>query len=250
MGETIAVLAFSGPKRAGKSELARMISEKLNIERGRVADVEFSDPIIEATNSAATEARELVEDPRAYEKFRNYMVKHATQLVGEDEKSAPSAEAMHTHERRADQDCPECDMKNWYDETRAGTELSRENKAEHRAPLVWLGVALRDTHGPRVWGEEVGRRVERAMEAGSKLVTVGGVRSPEDVAAIGEHSNLFVVKVIRGEDADRDATNQRRHQIKPDCVVHNKGTLEDLEIIAGLMADDLVGGGLKPEYGV
>jgi len=248
MGETIAVLAFSGPKRSGKSELARMISERLNIEHDRVADVEFSDPIIEATNSASAEARELVEDPQAYEKFRNYMVKHATRLMGEDEKSAPSVEAMHTHEQNPNQDCPECDMKDWYDETRAGTELSRENKAEHRAPLIWLGVALRDTHGPQVWGEEVGRRVKRAIEAGSKLVTVGGVRSPDDAAAIGEHPNLFVVKVLRGEDVDRDATNQRRHQIKPDCVVHNVGTLEDLEIIAGQMAEDLLGGGLKPEY--
>ena len=64
-------------------------------------DIEFSDPIIEAaeatgaiestdsadlsgaTDSAAEQAKELVDDPEAYGKFRHYMVTNAAKSLNE-----------------------------------------------------------------------------------------------------------------------------------------------------------------------
>ena len=82
-------------------------------------------------------------------------------------------------------------LRNWLD-TKAypGLRLTRENKDEHRAVLMWLGINLRDLAGSAYWANEINRRIVAVQD--EPLITTSGVRFPEDAIPVRTRGGLIV----------------------------------------------------------
>lgn len=122
------------------------------------------------------------------------------------------------------------------------TRITRENKEQFRPLLQWIGGYLVAKVHNTIWYDEIFRRIE-LYDSDKKLVLINGVRYPSDASAVREHSGLIVGidRPLDNPDAT-DVTEASRSDIKPDIIVHNNGTIEQLEHIANTLWDDLLSG--------
>ena len=126
--------------------------------------------------------------------------------------------------------------------------ITNENKETYRPLLQWIGGYLVAKVGNTIWYDEIFRRV--ALHDDDKdLVVIGGVRYPSDAISIREHDGLVVGLLRSGLSADRtDVTESSRNDIKPDIIVHNNGTLDELRNAAERLWNDLSVSSPKQNY--
>jgi hypothetical protein len=126
--------------------------------------------------------------------------------------------------------------------------ITAENKDQYRPLLQWLGGYLVAKINNTIWYDELFRRID-LHDSDKNLVIIGGVRYPSDAAAVRDHAGL-VLGIERSEHtADTaDVTESSRSQIKPDVLVHNNGSLDELQKLAEQLWDDLGAGKCQQNY--
>lgn len=126
--------------------------------------------------------------------------------------------------------------------------ITTNNKELYRPVLQWLGGYLIAKINSTIWYDEIFRRIGQ-HDADKNLVTIGGVRTPDQAACIREHHGLVVGVERQGLAADNtDVTEASRSDIVPDIIIHNNGSLEQLQTAAERLWSDLTIGKPKPEY--
>lgn len=132
----------------------------------------------------------------------------------------------------------------------ASVDITSDNKELFRPLLQWLGGYLVATAGSGVWYDEILRRVAYLQNRGYELVTVGGVRYPADAERLRNASGM-IVEIQRPGNPERDSTDiteRERNLIKPDTIIINDGTLEQLRACGTVVYQDLRLRQLKPRY--
>lgn len=129
-------------------------------------------------------------------------------------------------------------------------EITTDNKRLFRSLLQWLGGFLAKTVSAGIWFDELVRRINMPGSNGVMLVTVGGVRFPDDAERL-RNAGGFIIAIERpGQTAIdiQDVTERERELIKPDSQVINNGTLKDLQHSAERLYADLKTRNLQTSY--
>lgn len=126
--------------------------------------------------------------------------------------------------------------------------ITAVNKATYRPLLQWLGGYLVAKITNTIWYDEIFRRIALHDED-KKLVIIGGLRYPSDAMCVREHGGLIIGIERADHNADvTDVTESARSEIKPDTIIRNNDSLQQLEAVATELVNDLIVGKLKPEY--
>lgn len=218
------IVGIKGPLQSGKSTFAAMLREAAGSTPA--ADLEYSDLMMEAGNLA------LDQGSSALYPFVMNLLKGAEEVLSHRLSRPPGRWFWDAR--------PDVmgDLKAWH---QAGLppRLTRQTKDANRPVYSFLGyfVRHREIGRPDIWAEAMDRRL--AGLPPEPLVTVGGVRFPEDAVPVWERGGvIFEVRRDQGR-ADNDATNERRHEIVPDKVIDNSGSKEALRTLALLAKRDL-----------
>ena len=126
--------------------------------------------------------------------------------------------------------------------------ITEDNKEQFRSLLQWLGGYLVSTINEGIWYDEIVRRIHEQPDV--DITTVGGVRYPADARRLVNAGGV-IIQMDRQSLSDQDVTDlteRERHLIKPDAVIHNSGDLNDLQVVAGQVFNDLYSGDLKQSY--
>jgi hypothetical protein len=120
----------------------------------------------------------------------------------------------------------------------AHVPITSDNKAQFRALQQWLGGYLVAELGG-IWYEELLARINAV--SGLELATIGGVRFPSDAATIRDAGGSIIVveRPQTGEQDSSDLTERDRRAIIPDTIVHNDGSLLQLQRCANQVFNDL-----------
>lgn len=131
------------------------------------------------------------------------------------------------------------------------TDITADTKEQFRPLLQWLGGFLVIVAGPGIWYDEIVRRLNNLRTQGYELVTIGGVRYPGDAERLRNAGGIIlqIERPALPETDSTDLTERQRSLIKPDAVIMNDGSLEDLAERAEAVYKDLCFRQLKPEYG-
>ncbi len=128
------------------------------------------------------------------------------------------------------------------------TRITTENKNQYRPLLQWLGGYLVAKISSGIWYDELFHRIG-LHDADKSLVIIGGVRYPNDAAAVRSHGGIVLGVERPGLAADvADITESSRSQIQPDVLVHNDGSLDELQKLAERFWDDLGAGNCQQNY--
>lgn len=128
--------------------------------------------------------------------------------------------------------------------------ITIDNKETYRPFLQWLGGYLVQKVDPGIWFNEIIRLVYDAQSTGCKLCIVGGLRYPNDAAAI-RHAGGQVVKVYRPGHLQNDMldpTERERDNIPVDCTIMSNGTVEDVKACAARVLEDIKNNRLSSLY--
>ena len=129
-------------------------------------------------------------------------------------------------------------------------DITRENKEEYRPFLQWLGGYLVQKVDPSIWQREIIRRVQAAQREGYALCVVGGLRFPEDAAAL-RSLGAKIIKVYRPGHLQYDMldpTERERDNIPVDSTIMSNGSIEDLNKCAENVLNDIKSGHVEPLY--
>lgn len=224
---TTQVVGFKGQRRSGKSTCSAALRRLAG--SSSKADIEYSDPMIDAANFA------LSKGELRPEQFGDALIVGARTITGQD---APLPElAWRLREGVGEQ--VEYGLRDWLGfKRRANLVITRENKDEHRAVLIWLGINLRDLVSQDFWANEIDRRIELASN--EPLITASGVRFPEDAPPITRRSGIIVEVTSKRVQSDDDPTNAKRDLIIADTIVHNDSSIEAVEVMMDLLRRDLL----------
>lgn len=229
------VVGFKGEKKSGKSTCSAYLRTFAGSDPR--SDIEFSDSMIQIANHALAAG-----DMRPIQ-FGNALI-DACRVVLDREIPAISQE-MRMREGLGV--AVELALRDWLDSNRSsGIRLSRSNKDFHRAVLSWIGVNIRDLMGDRVWADEIDRKIELAGD--SPLITVGGVRVPVEAEPMKLRGGYVVSITSNRTPEDDDPANSRRHEVIPDCIVHNDGDLNSIEAMMRKLYSDIVARTIEPHY--
>lgn len=128
------------------------------------------------------------------------------------------------------------------------TRITADNKDRYRPLLQWLGGYLVAKIGDTIWYDELFRRIDM-RDSDKNLVIIGGVRYPSDAAAVRDHAGIVIGIERTDHTADTaDVTESSRSQIKPDVLIHNNGSLDELQKVAEQLWDDLGAGKCQQNY--
>lgn len=126
--------------------------------------------------------------------------------------------------------------------------ISVDNKAQHRPILQWLGGYLAKRVSGDIWYCELIRR--GGIDQDIDLLTLGGVRFPADTAVIREQGGLIIGLVrpsLEAQDAT-DVTERERSLITPDTLIHNDGSVEQLQQLAEQVYAEISANDYRREY--
>ena len=129
----------------------------------------------------------------------------------------------------------------------AKAEINNDNKEEYRDFLQWLGGYLIIKIDPGIWSTEIVRRLN---DSDKMLGVVGGIRYPFDAQTI-RNAGGVIVQIQRNGSKEQDladATESQRRLIKPDTVVDNNSSIEDLKLAAKIILADIMSGNLVKTY--
>jgi len=126
--------------------------------------------------------------------------------------------------------------------------ITEDNKETFRNILQWLGGYLVKTVGAGIWYDEIIRRIQASD--GLVLATVSGVRFPGDARRI-KLAGGSILEIQRPDIAIKDLqdlTERERSLIKPDAIIQNDGSLEQLERCASQVRKDSLNMRLAADY--
>jgi len=127
--------------------------------------------------------------------------------------------------------------------------ITPENKANYRDLLQWLGGYLVMTVSRTVWFDEIFRRID-LHDTDTRLIVINGLRYPTDAAVVRDREGIIVGVTRRDLQPDtQDVTEAEQHSIKPDTIVANNGSLEQLRHSAEQLWQDISVGKLAKRYG-
>jgi hypothetical protein len=132
--------------------------------------------------------------------------------------------------------------------TQLPTPIFEQNKRLHRTLLQWIGGVAIELGVPTVWSDLLDRRIKQLAERGYELVTVGGVRYDHDAAMIKNNGGVILLVERPNSSSSTDVTETSMSGVKPDVVLHNNGSLSQLEEAVGELWQDLQAGKPKAEY--
>jgi hypothetical protein len=128
--------------------------------------------------------------------------------------------------------------------------ITLENKETYRPFLQWLGGYLVERIDPGIWHREIVRMTYEAQSAGTALCIIGGLRYPDDAAAIRNVGGI-IIKVYRPGHLQNDMldpTERERDNIPVDCTVMSNGTVDDVKKCAAKVLDDIKNNRLASLY--
>jgi hypothetical protein len=130
------------------------------------------------------------------------------------------------------------------------TPLTPETKEEFRPLLQWIGNYLVTKISKTMWYDELMRRIQ-LRDATTSLVIISGVRYPSDAEIVRRHGGR-IIRLDRPGQPTRgaDLTETQRSDIKPDAIITNNGTIEQLQTTVESVWNDIASGKLKPTYTV
>jgi hypothetical protein len=129
----------------------------------------------------------------------------------------------------------------------AKVTIDQTNKALFRPLQQWLGGYL-VSQLDGIWYTELLKRVRETPNM--DLVTIGGVRFPNDADIIHKNSG-YILSIIRPGSGDQDIsdpTERYRQAIVADTTIYNNGSLQQLELCAKRIYNDLSIDKLLAEY--
>ena len=107
-------------------------------------------------------------------------------------------------------------------------ELTHETKNQHRPLLEWLGRSAIVMVSPTVWGDILRYNVDTSLQAGNRLITIGGVRTMADRALIRELSGAMVRMVRDLPGKVQLDTEYQLSEWSADYTVFNENTKDEL----------------------
>lgn len=117
-------------------------------------------------------------------------------------------------------------------------ELTHETKNQHRPLLEWLGKSAIVMVSPTVWGDILRYNVDTSLQAGNRLITIGGVRTIADRALIRELSGVMVRMVRDLPGKVQLDTEDQLSEWSADYTIFNENTKDELfEKISRVWAD-------------
>lgn len=128
--------------------------------------------------------------------------------------------------------------------------INLENKETYRPFLQWLGGYLVKKVDPNIWFREIVRMIYDAQTTGAKICIIGGLRFPNDAAAI-RHAGGIILKVYRPGHLQNDMldpTERERDNITTDCTIMSNGTVDDVKRCARQVLDDITHNRLQVLY--
>ncbi|MFI5240362.1 MAG: hypothetical protein ACHQUB_01485 [Candidatus Saccharimonadia bacterium] len=126
--------------------------------------------------------------------------------------------------------------------------ITAENKVMHRPLLMWLGGGMIELVAPTIWCDLLDRRIKQLGDRGYSLVTVGGIRYPQDARMIASNFG-FVVRVVRPDtERSNNITETVMQELHPDVVIYNDDSLNSLEKTCQMLWTDLKNGNLQTHY--
>jgi hypothetical protein len=126
------------------------------------------------------------------------------------------------------------------------TPIEPVNKALHRALFQWIGNSLIVLVSPTIWDEVIDHRIKQLDGRDYKLVTLGGVRYPQDVDMLHANGGVLVRVVRPNAEISKDATEVQT--VSADIELINDGTLEQLYEEVGRLYEDIMNGTPQPAY--
>lgn len=132
----------------------------------------------------------------------------------------------------------------------AREEITKANKETYRPLLQWLGGYLVQRVSQSIWFDEITRRIKDGRAQGYRLCVVGGLRFPNDAAAIRRVDGI-IIKVYRPGHLQNDMldpTERERDNIAVDCTIMSNGTFEDVEKCAAIVLQDIYNDRLQSVY--
>lgn len=120
------------------------------------------------------------------------------------------------------------------------------NKYYHLPVLRWLSKQI-SASNPNYWNDEVSQQIHTVIDSGApSLVTVSGIRFPSNSDLI--HSMGGTVVEIRYPNSHNTTSAQSEEiDVKPDIVVLNTGTFEQVSRAAEVVIDGITEHGIDPE---
>lgn len=108
-------------------------------------------------------------------------------------------------------------------------ELTHETKNQHRPLLEWLGRSAIVIVSPTVWGDNILRyNVDTSLQAGNRLITIGGIRTMADRALIRELSGAMVRMARDLPGKVQLDTEYQLSEWSADYTVFNENTKDEL----------------------
>jgi len=136
------------------------------------------------------------------------------------------------------------------DPSLARHEITKENKETYRPFLQWLGGYLVKKVDPSIWYKEIIRRVYDAQSSGHKVCLIGGLRFPTDAIYVRQAGGI-IIRVYRPDHLQYDKldpTERERDNIRPDTTIISNGTIKDIDHLARIVLDDILGDRLQKIY--
>lgn len=128
--------------------------------------------------------------------------------------------------------------------------ITKENKENYRPILQWLGGYLVKKVDPKIWYNEIVKRIYKAEAEGCKLCIIGGLRFPSDAQIIKSNGGK-IIKVYRPGHLQydmMDPTEREREDIVPDTIVISDMGLNEIKVCAKIIISDIKNNTLKKEY--
>lgn len=207
------LIGFGGTAGSGKTTVSKILVEAAQSDNP--AHSEFSDPIIKISNSWLQAVAELgfeVEQKLADDILISKLGSLGVKLA-------------------ANYPVDKIDLSRSYVETlknKKFTVITPEVKDLNRPLLEWIGRTAISLASPSVWGDIIRNDIEQSIEAGSDLITIGGIRTIADNNLIHGMGGS-AVRIIRPQQISE--ANPSEYQINDwvaDYLIENDGSLMEL----------------------
>lgn len=107
-------------------------------------------------------------------------------------------------------------------------ELTHETKNQYRPLLEWLGRSAIVMVSPTVWGDILRHNVDTSLQAGNRLITIGGVRTTADRDLVSKLSGSMVRMVRNLPGRIQLDTEYQLSEWTADYTVFNENTKDEL----------------------
>ena len=124
------------------------------------------------------------------------------------------------------------------------------NKEEYRPILQWLGGYLQRRVNSDIWYKEIIRRIQALEPNQYDVCIVGGLRFPADERAM-RSIGAKIIRVYRPGYLQYDMldpTERERDNVLPDTTIVSNGGIDDLNVCAKKVLDDIKQNRLEKTY--